>query len=302
MDRDAAGYEPFFGLVERPFSLTPDPKYYYRSRSHGSAFDALAAGIARRDALLLVSGDLGVGKTTLCRTLIETVSRRLPVAMVGNPIVSPEDLLRLLLQDFGVVSKDEMRHGVLYGVSRADLRQRFDAFLVDLRSSREGAVLIVDEAQSLPPATSDLVADLTRVAVQGQPALQVVLAAQAPASGAPALTPSIDERLVTRVRLMPIDRDECAGYLAHRLTIAGGVTSVTFAARALEGIYGLSGGLPRLINLIAERALREAAAASTHRVEGSMVESAASALEILRLKPRRFRWFGSAEGSARGTL
>lgn len=302
MDRDLASYEPFFGFVERPFSLTPDPRYYYRSRSHAVAFDALAAGLARREHLLLVSGDLGVGKTTLCRTLGEFLARRARVALVANPLLAPDELLRLLLQDLGAVSKEDVLRGRLADMTGGDLRRRFEAFLASAHTAHDGVVAIVDEAHALPAPTAELLASLSGSA-PADAALQVVLACQAPATGAPALAPSIEERLSVRARLMPIDRDECDRYLTHRLTIAGGAGgTVTFTARALEVIYGLSGGLPRLINLITERALREAAAASSHRIEAQMVESAASALEILRLKPKRFRWFGPNEGSARGTL
>jgi general secretion pathway protein A len=300
MDRDLASYEPFFGFVERPFSLTPDPKYYYRSRSHAAAFDALSAALGRRERLLLVGGDLGVGKTTLGRTLAESQAVRARVAVVGNPLVPPEDLLRLLLQDLGAVPKGEVLAGRLTHMSVADLRQRFEAFLAGLAASRERALAIVDEAQNLPVASADLLASLAAADPAADVAWQVVLACQAPAGSAPALNRSLDDRLSARARLMPLDRDECEGYLAHRLTIAGGA-AVTFTTRALEVMYGLSGGLPRLINLIAERALREAASASSHRIEASMVESAASSLEILRLKPKRFRWFGHVESSARST-
>jgi len=91
-------YQAFYGYVERPFSLTPDPKYYFRSRSHSRALNALSAGIARRESLLLVTGDLGVGKTTLCRTVMASLERKTRAALVGNSLLSPEDLLRLLLQ------------------------------------------------------------------------------------------------------------------------------------------------------------------------------------------------------------
>ena len=101
-------HEAFFGFAERPFSLTPDPKYYFRSRSHSRAFDALSDGVARRESLLLVTGDLGVGKTTLCRTFVDLLQRKTCAALIGNALVSPEDLLRLLLQDLGGVSKDEV--------------------------------------------------------------------------------------------------------------------------------------------------------------------------------------------------
>ena len=96
MDPTEQPYEAFFGFVERPFSLTPDPKYYFRSRSHGRAFDALSAGIARRESLLLLTGDLGVGKTTLCRTFMALLEPKTRAALVGNALLSPEDLLRTI--------------------------------------------------------------------------------------------------------------------------------------------------------------------------------------------------------------
>jgi general secretion pathway protein A len=249
--------------------------------------------------MLLVGGDLGVGKTTLCRTLAESQSTRARVAVAGNPLVSPEDLLRLLLQDLGAVPKDDVLSGRLTHMSPADLQNRFEAFLAGLAASGKSALAIIDEAQNLPVASADLLGALAAANPGAETAWQVVLACQAPAGIAPVLSRSLEDRLSARVRLMPLDRDECESYLAHRLAIAGGA-AVTFTARALEVMYGLSGGLPRLINLIAERALREAAAASSHRIEASMVEAAASSLEILRLKPKRFRWFGHAENAARG--
>jgi general secretion pathway protein A len=286
------GYEAFFGFVERPFSLTPDPKYYFRSRSHSRAFDALAAGIARRESLLLVTGDLGVGKTTLCRTFIELLERKTRAALVGNSLLSPEDLLRILLQDLGAVAKDEVRRGRLIGATRFELQQMLDEFLLDLRSNKDSAVLIVDEAHSLPAATVDQIVSLASRESNREKVLQVVLAGQPSGGGAPSLPRPLDERLATRTRLLPLERDEFERYVSHRLTIAGG-SDVSFSSRALEVIYGLSGGVPRLVNLLCERALQEGAAAGSHKIEPSMIESAASGLELLRLRPKRFRWFGT---------
>jgi general secretion pathway protein A len=258
--------------------------------------------VGRRESIVLVSGDLGVGKTTLCRTLMEALASRATVAMVSNPLVAPVDLLRLLLQDFGALSPDELRRGLLSELTRPDLQLRLEAFLSHLALTRDSAVLIVDEAHTLPAAAAELIVELSEVTGNGERSLHVVLAGQAPGAGTAALPAPFNNRVATRARLSPLDQDECGRYLSHRVTIAGGGATVSFAPRALEVMFGLSGGLPRLINLIAERALHEAASAASQRVEASMVESAASALEILRLKPRRFRWFGSSEGSARGTL
>ena len=286
------GYEAFFGFVERPFSLTPDPKYYFRSRSHSRAFDALSAGIARRESLLLVTGDLGVGKTTLCRTFIDLIERKTRAALVGNSLLSPEDLLRILLQDLGAVAKDEVRRGRLIGATRVELQHLLDEFLLDLRSSKNSAVLIVDEAHSLPASTVEQIISLASLESNREKVLQVLLAGQPASGGALALPKPLDERIATRARLLPLERDECERYVSHRLTIAGG-SGVGFSLRALEVIYALSGGVPRLVNLLCERALQEGAAAGSRKIEPEMVESAASTLELLRLRPKRFRWFGT---------
>jgi general secretion pathway protein A len=285
-------YEAFFGFVERPFSLTPDPKYYFRSRSHSRAFDALSAGLAHRDSLLLVTGDLGVGKTTLCRTLVNMFERKTRAALVGNSLLSPEDLLRVLLQDLGAIGKDDARRGHLAGASRLELSRMLDEFLMQLRSSQDGAVLIVDEAHSLPPSTVEEVALLAKCESNRDKVLQILLAGQPSVAGGPAMPKVLEDCLTTRARLLPLERDECEKYVNHRLAIAGGA-GVNFSGRAVEVIYGLSGGVPRLVNLLAERGLQEAAAAKSRRVEPGMIESAASALELLRLRPKRFRWYGT---------
>ena len=296
MDPSQQTYEAFFGFVERPFSLTPDPKYYFRGRSHSRAFDALSAGISRRESLLLITGDLGVGKTTLCRTLVALLERKTRAALVGNALLSPEDLLRLLLQDLGAIAKDDVR-GRLVGATRTELQQMLDQFLLRLRSSQDGAVLIIDEAHSLPSATVEQIVQLAALESNREKVLQILLAGQPAVAGGPALPRALDERLATRVRLLPLERDECERYVHHRLTIAGGA-GVTFSQRASDVIYGLSGGVPRLVNLLAERALQEGAVLGARRIEPGMIESAASALQLLRLRPKRFRWFGT-QGSAR---
>lgn len=285
-------HEAFFGFAERPFSLTPDPKYYFRSRSHSRAFDALSAGVARRESVLLVTGDLGVGKTTLCRTFIDLLQRKTRAALVGDALVSPEDLLRLLLQDLGGVSKDEVRTGRLAGASRAELIEMLDGFLASLCATRSGAVLIVDEAQSLPAATVEQIIALATMDANCEKSLQIVLAGQPAVGGGPAVPKAIDQLLNTRARLLPLERDECDRYVDHRLAVAGGA-GVSFDPRAIEVIYTLSGGVARLVNLLCEHGLQQAAAVKSRRVGAGMVESAASAFELGRLRPKRFRWFGT---------
>ncbi len=284
-------HEAFFRFAQRPFSLTPDPRFYFRSRSHGHVFDSLSAAIARRERLMLVTGDLGVGKTTLCRTLIASQERKSRAALVGNALLSPEDLLRLMLQDLGAVPEKDARQGRLLSLTRAELVREFDTFLLDLDQARAGAVLIVDEAHSLPHATLEQILEIAHLESNRGKVLQFLLAGQ-PGAGGVATPRLVDDRLAVRARLLPLERDECERYIHHRITIAGG-TAVTFSAQSLEVIYSLSGGLPRLVNLLCERALEEAASAHANRVEPSMIDSAASALDLLRIRPKRFRWYGT---------
>lgn len=281
-------YESFFGLSERPFSLTPDTKYFFKSRSHGRALESLTFGLRRRDRFLLLSGDLGLGKTTICRTLVEQLRRRVPVSYVPNALLSPADLLRRLMHDFGFASDDNV--AVDATSSSQDLYEMFAQMLTDVRPTKECAVLILDEAHTIPPPILDELARLASITVEGHAALQTVLAAQpAENDGLPGIH-SIEREITTRARLLPFGREDCAAYIAHRLTVAGGA-NVTFTPRAIDVLFGLSGGVPRLVNLLCERALQESAAHERRKIEPAAIEAAATSLELLRARRRRFRWF-----------
>src|SRR5437016_14319112 len=113
-------YEHYYGFAEKPFSLTPDPKYLYRSQSHAGAFDLLQYAVRRREGFVVITGDIGTGKTTLCRALLEQIDRRTFTALVLNPFLSEDDLLRLILQEFGVVSRDQIKRGLLAAVPKQE--------------------------------------------------------------------------------------------------------------------------------------------------------------------------------------
>jgi general secretion pathway protein A len=292
MESTKLDYAAFFRFSERPFSLTPDPRFYFRSRSHARVFDALSAAITRRESVMLLLGDLGVGKTTLCRTLLDMQERKSRAALVGNALLSPEDLLRLMLQDLGAVTRDEVKQGRLATAGRSDLVGLFDQFMGKLRATSGGAVLIVDEAHCLPPATQAQVIEIATLPSNRDRVLQFLLAGQPAIGGAPLLPSATDDGITVRARLLPLERDECGRYINHRLSIGAGA-AVSFSAAALDVIYALSGGVPRLVNLLCERALQEAAAAEAYRIEPAMIESAASALDLIRLRHKRFRWYGT---------
>src|SRR6266513_5461075 len=156
-------YERYYGFHEKPFSLTPDPKYLYRSESHANAFDLLQYAIRRREGFVVVTGDIGTGKTTLCRAILEQIDRKTFTALVLNPFLSEEDLLRLILQEFGVVSREEIKRGRLAGVSKQELIDTLNEFLLSLQALGAQALLIIDEAQNLPLVTLEQIRILSNL-------------------------------------------------------------------------------------------------------------------------------------------
>ena len=284
-------YEDYYGFAEKPFSLTPDPKYLYRSESHAGAFDLLQYAIRRREGFVVVTGDIGTGKTTLCRALLEQIDRTTFTALVLNPFLSEEDLLKRILQDFGVISREELKAGRL-SVSKQELIDALYDFLLGLIPLNASAVLIIDEAQNLPLQVLEQIRILSNLETDKEKLLQIILVGQLnlqPLLRSPEMR-QLDQRVSIRYELKPLDRETVAAYVAHRLTIAGGSAAVTFAPKALELVHRLSGGIPRLINLICDRALLAGFSVHTNRITPEIVSHAAKSLDLQRPTVPRFGW------------
>jgi general secretion pathway protein A len=285
-----ATYETFFGLTERPFSLTPDPRFFFNSSSHGRVLETLSFGLERRERVLLVTGDLGIGKTVLCRALVQQLRNGGPVSFVSNPLLTPSELLRLLIEDFHAQTTTAAK-GLPTSTPFESQRLLVD-YLRSLRAGRDTAVVVIDEAHRLPAVLVEPLLSLASPDAEHERALQLVLVGQATPTDATRLgITALDDRTATRTRLTALGRDECAEYVAYRLRVAGATQSTLFTPRAIDVLHGLSGGIPRLVNLLCERALQEAETHGSLRIEPSMIAAAASALELLLARPRRFRWF-----------
>jgi general secretion pathway protein A len=298
-------YEEFYGFGEKPFSLTPDPKYLYKSESHANAFELLQYAIRRREGFVVVTGDIGTGKTTLCRAILEQLDRRTFTALVLNPFLSEEDLLRLILQDFGVVSRDEIKRGRLAGVSKQELIDTLNDFLLSLQPLGAGALLIIDEAQNLPLQVLEQIRILSNLETHKEKLLQIVLVGQLNLKDllrAPELR-QLDQRVSIRYELKPLTREETAAYVAHRLTIAGGGAQVSFTSKALDRVHRYSGGIPRLINLICDRALLGGYSQRATKIVPQMVATAAHNLDLAAPQAgRRFAWLVRAGLFTAGAL
>ena len=271
-------YEAFFGLHEKPFSLTPDPAYFYRSDSHANAIDLIRHGISHRTGPIVLTGISGAGKTTLCRTVLEELDRNTFTALVLNPYVSEEELLLLMLQDFGVISRDEVERGRAARVRAAELQRTLIDFLQSLPPLGARAVLIVDEAQKLPPSVMQQIKRLAAIEAGGHPLLQIVLAGQLSLRDTLRLPElrDLDARVAIRYRVRPLQAEETAAYVTHRLAIAGARSTATFTPRALHQVHRASRGNPRLINMLCDRALLAAYSSRTAAVEAGQVYEAAA--------------------------
>src|SRR5215471_18835684 len=275
-------YEEYFGFTEKPFSLTPDPKYLFKSASHANAFELLQYAIRRREGFVVITGDIGTGKTTLCRAILEQIDKKTFSALVLNPFLSEEDLLRVILQEFGVVSREEIKHGRLARVSTAELIETLNEFLLALHRLRAQAVLIIDEAQNLPLQVLEQIRILSNLETEKEKLLQIVLVGQSNLKDLlrrPDLR-QLDQRVSIRYDLKPLTADETAAYVQHRLSVAGGGAAVSFAPKALARAHLVTLGIPRLINLLCDRALLTAYSARTNRVAAGDVASAAASLEL----------------------
>jgi type II secretory pathway predicted ATPase ExeA len=266
-------YEPFYGLREKPFSLTSDSRFFYQSRSHAPAFDDLLNAIRRRESLNVLTGDIGTGKTTLCRAVLESLDRKTFSAFVPDPFASREELLKVLLADFGVASVDDVTSGRLRDATRTELSYLLYEFLGTLAPLQAFAVVLIDEAQNL----SQQLLEEVRILSDADGQLQVVLVGQLELRERLKLPEmrQLDQRVSVHCRLQPLDLAGVAGYISHRLHVAGGTSDrVRFTGEAVEAIYLLSGGVPRVINRLCDRALRYGYSKREATIDADIVQSA----------------------------
>ena len=272
---DTLTYEPFFRLNEKPFSLNADPRFVYDSAAYGVTKAGLLAGIRRREGLLVLTGEIGTGKTTLCRAALADLGRKTYSSMVPDPFASREDLLKMLLIDFGVLSIQELIAGRLAQASRTELGYLLSEFLESLAPDAF-AVVIIDEAQNLAlPLIEETRILSDTFGTMGR--LQIVFVGQ-PELHAKLKLPEmrqVDQRVCGYHRLAPLGREAVDGYIQHRLQAAGGRRDrVLFVPEVVDRLHMRTGGVPRLINRVCDRALHLAFAARAERVSLEILETA----------------------------
>ena len=243
-------YASYFGLKENPFNLTPDPKYLFLSQRHNEALDHLLYGINERKGFIAIVGGIGMGKTTLCRALLNQTDDSTKTALIFNTSISEAELLETINQEFGIDTGGTK-------TNKKEQIDRLNAFLLKNFAQGGNAVLVFDEAQNLSPAVleqirmlSNLETDkekLIQIVLVGQPELRKLLAART--------LKQLNERIMVWYQLEGLDRHDMQHYIEHRLVVAGGRGNLKFTGGALSAIHAYSRGVPRRINAVCDRAL-----------------------------------------------
>jgi general secretion pathway protein A len=284
-------YTEFFGLNEKPFSITPDPRYLYLSRRHADALAHLIYGISESGGFIQLTGEVGTGKTTLIRSLLEQLPDKAEIALILNPQLSSKEFLENICEELGVTVPETDSVRTVIG--------KLNSHLLKAHAEGRRIVLIVDEAQTLSPELLEQVRLLTNLETPTQKLLQIILIGQ------PELRDllkrsemrQIAQRITGRYHLEPLSKAETATYVRHRLRVAGCQTAV-FTRSAMAELYRRSGGIPRLINVVADRALLAAYTQERTRVDGALVRRAAAEVFGRRLASMVWPWSLAAAGVA----
>jgi len=262
-------YLQHFGLAEKPFAITPDPRYLYLSVRHADALAHLVYGINEAGGFIQLTGEVGTGKTTTIRSLLARAPKTAEIALILNPRLSANEFLRSLCEELGLGADDGGEAG------NKDLVDLLNRYLLRAHALGRRVVLVVDEAQNLAPDVLEQVRLLTNLETETQKLLQIILIGQPELRKLLAREDlrQIAQRITARFHLDPLSRDETAAYVRHRLRVAGATTEI-FTRGALREIHRISGGIPRVINILCDRSMLGAYTQELHLVPASLVRRA----------------------------
>lgn len=241
-------YEAFYGLREKPFNLTPDPKYLYLSDKHKEAFAHMLFGIKNRSGFVMVTGEIGTGKTTICRNLLNQMDSDTEIAFIFNPFLNPVELLRKINTEFGINTTAENLLG---------LTEELNIHLLNAGARGKSCVLVIDEAQNLDAKVLEQIRLLSNLETETSKLLQIVLIGQPELGEKLALHElrQLNQRITARYHLTALNQTETLQYIAYRIHVAGGRKGVNFTKGAVNLVYKFSRGTPRVINALCDRAL-----------------------------------------------
>jgi len=265
-------YLDYYSLREPPFNITPDPRFLFFSGKHQEAFNHLLFGVHQRKGFIALTGEVGAGKTTVCRKLLEELGPRYKTALILNPCLDTDLLLRAICTELDVQA---------YGHDRLSYLQALNHFVLEQANAGHDVVLIIDEAQDLSNELLEQVRLLSNLETDDQKLIQIIL------MGQPELRDKLQQpelrqlrqRITVRYHLGPLDIAETAHYIHHRLTLAGANGRPRFDAGAVKQVYKYSGGVPRLINAVCDKALLAGFVTQTDLISKKLIRLAIEELE-----------------------
>jgi general secretion pathway protein A len=267
-------YKTFFGLNENPFNVNPDPRYLYQTPETRETLASLAYGIQQRRGFMLLTGEVGTGKTTLINQLLNWLRmERAATSFIFNPRLSEAEFLDFMMADFGIPVGSGMKSQVLL---------RLNQWLLDRYQTREAAVLIIDEAQNISLEVLEEIRLLTNLETSSEKLLQIVLSGQPELElklKLPALR-QLRQRITLRSKTLPLNLEQTRGYISRRLATAGANGQAIFESGAVESIFLHSRGIPRVINLLCEHSLISAFAEGLKPVPAGIVETVSNEFEL----------------------
>lgn len=258
-------YKEFYGLKENPFNITSDPAFFYSSAKHSEAFSHLIYGIQQRKGILVITGEIGTGKTTLCRTLLNNLDKNTKTAFILYPNFSELQLLQLIVKDLGIVPGRQ---------NKASLVDAINQFLLEETSQGHNVALIIDEAQNLKANQLEQIRLLSNLETEKEKLLQIILVGQPELMDKlklPTLR-QINQRVMVRYHILPLEKAELHQYIEHRLKVAGANNNLHFTKDAVEEIYLYSSGTPRLVNIICDRALLAGFVVGAHTIDHNVIK------------------------------
>jgi general secretion pathway protein A len=241
-------YNTFFGFKEKPFKLVPNPAYFYLSKSHEEALAHLNYAISQGDGFVEITGEVGTGKTTLCRAFLENLNRTVEAAYIFNPKLGPKQLLKTINEEFGIKTEGE---------NTKDLIDALNLFLIQKKAAEKKVILLIDEAQNLNRNVLEQLRLLSNLETNRDKLLQIILVGQPELSeilNSHSLR-QLGQRITLSYRLSPLTFNECKEYIQYRINIAARKTAIKFDRSAYRQIYKYSKGIPRLINIVCDRSL-----------------------------------------------
>ena len=275
-------YQQFFGLKEMPFTLSPDTQYFYLHRSHQEALNVLLVALECGEGFIKIIGEVGTGKTLLCRELLNRLGDEYYTAYIPNPYMSPISLRKSLAEELGVIPDSMSDYDVLKAINKS---------IIELNAYGKKVIVCMDEAQAIPDQTLEALRLLSNLETEKSKLLQIVLFGQ----------PELDEklakprnrqlrqRIVHAYTLQPLDGERIANYLDHRLHVAGYNGEPLFGRAAIDRLYRASGGVPRLVNILSNKSLLLAFGRGKHLVDEGLVKEAVCDTEGVVEQPSWFK-------------